>query len=92
MSRAEDAALLRDFAAAVGRSLRTARDYRRDPATGKPRPEWVDFLRSRGLAPGKADDGSASAELTDYERSRRAAENAHAALLRLQSMHAVAIS
>ena len=90
MSRAEDTALLRDFAAAIGRSLRTARDYRRDPATGKPRPEWVDFLRSRGLAPVKSADGSASAELTDYERSRRAAENAHSALLRLQSMHAVA--
>ena len=86
MGRAEDFQLLKDFAAAYGVALRTARNYRRDPATGKPRPEWVDFLSTRGL--GKATATTTATEANDLERARLATENAYATLTRLQSMQA----
>lgn len=86
MGRAEDFQLLKDFAAAYGVAVRTARNYRCDPSTGKPRPEWVDFLNSRGL--GKSSASAAPSEANDLERARLAAENSYATLTRLQSMQA----
>ena len=86
MGRAEDYQLLKDFAAALGVAERTARNYRKDPETGKPRAEWVDFMHSRGLASNGTPPARAAAEENDLERARRAAENAYQTLVRLQAM------
>lgn len=77
---------MKDFAAAFGVAERTARTYRKDPATGKPRPEWVDFLNSRGV--GKLTAQNVTGSGNDLERARLAAENAYKTLTRLQSMQA----
>lgn len=87
MGRAEEYQLVKDFAAAFGVAERTARTYRKDPTTGKPRPEWVDFLKSRGV--GKISAAApAGSTVNDLERARLAAENAYKTLTRLQSMQA----
>jgi hypothetical protein len=86
MGRAEEYQLVKDFAAAFGVAERTARTYRKDPATGKPRPEWVDFLNSRGV--GKLTAQNVTGEGNDLERARLAAENAYKTLTRLQAMQA----
>jgi hypothetical protein len=88
MGRAEDYQLLKDFAAALGVAERTARNYRKDPETGKPRAEWIDFMRSRGLGANGAPPTRAAAEENDLERARLAAENAYKTLCRLQAMQA----
>lgn len=85
MGRAEEYQLVKDFAAAFGVAERTARTYRRDPSTGKPRPEWVDFLKSRGLNKTPA---AASPDGNDLDRARLASENAYKTLTRLQAMQA----
>lgn len=89
MGRFEDAQLIRDFAAAFGVSERSARNYRRDPSTGKPRPEWVDFLRSRGLSTVPT-PAAETEDSTDLSRARLAALNAYKTLSRLQAMQAAA--
>lgn len=86
MGRAEEYQLVKDFAAAFGVAERTARTYRRDPSTGKPRPEWVDFLKSRGL--NKTAAAPASPDGNDLDRARLASENAYKTLTRLQAMQA----
>lgn len=86
MGRAEEYQLVKDFAAAFGVAERTARTYRRDPSTGKPRPEWLDFLKSRGL--NKTPAVPASPDGNDLDRARLASENAYKTLTRLQAMQA----
>ena len=86
MGRTEDYQLVKDFAAALGVAERTARTYRKDPTTGKPRPEWVDFLNSRGV--GKLTAQNVTGAGNDLERARLAAENAYKTLTRLQAMQA----
>ena len=86
MGRAEEYQLVKDFAAAFGVAERTARTYRRDPSTGKPRPEWIDFLKSRGL--NKTPAAATAPDGHDLDRARLASENAYKTLTRLQAMQA----
>jgi len=86
----EEAQLIRDFAAAHGIALRTARNFRCDPKTREPRQEWIDWLRSKGrLArmPGAAPHiaPSGTVPMNELEKARVARDRAFENLQELQS-------
>lgn len=81
----EEYQVLKEFASALGIAERTARSYRKDPKTGRPRSEWVDFIKARcpgvAAAPGEV-------AVNDLERARMAAATSYDTLRRLQGMQA----
>lgn len=86
----EEAQLIRDFAAAHGIALRTARNFRCDPKTKSPRQEWVDWLRSKGRlarAPGGSptNEPPATVPMNELEKSRVARDRAFENLQELQN-------
>lgn len=86
----EEAQLIRDFAAAHGCSVRTARNYRCDPRTGQPREEWLSWLRSKGRRAAAEVGvpkivGLATVPMNELEKARTARDRAFENLQELQS-------
>lgn len=79
---------VRAFARAHRVSLPTARKYRRDPVTGEPRREWVEWLRA-SAAPGAGGGLQRVAQqkkagTSEWERAEQAREAAWRALEKIQ--------
>lgn len=80
--------MIRAFARWKGCTVRTARLYRKDPGTGRPRPEWVEWLRSREDQGAAVKDGAAVPVVngvSEWERAAAARDAAWDTLRRLQA-------
>lgn len=84
---------IRAFARWRGCTERAARNYRRDPKTGEPKPEWVAWQQQNGR-PGCGAQTSPAAPVEnkdrEWQRAARAQEEAWRTLVRLQDECAAA--